>query len=93
MFTDVGFTTIESHIDCGTPPRVDRDRELIEARRRRRPRAAERLLDVSTMGIAWFLSPSSPGVLLVQPRHVIPVDVLHERVDVLGGGRPVIHVV
>ena len=45
MWTEAGFTTTEPHIDDhGNRPRVDRDRALIEALRRRDPRAAERLL-------------------------------------------------
>jgi RNA polymerase sigma-70 factor (ECF subfamily) len=46
MFTESGFTTAEHTDDHRNPPRVDRDRELIEALRRRDPRAAEDLLEV-----------------------------------------------
>jgi RNA polymerase sigma-70 factor, ECF subfamily len=47
MLTDAGFTTTESRLgDHGTPRRVDRDHDLVEALHRRDPGAAERLLEV-----------------------------------------------
>jgi RNA polymerase sigma-70 factor, ECF subfamily len=46
MFTDSGFTTTERTNERRNLPRVDRDRELIEALRCRDPRAAEKLLEV-----------------------------------------------
>jgi RNA polymerase sigma-70 factor (ECF subfamily) len=47
MFLETGFTTTEPDIERHrTRPRVDRDRELIEALRRQDPRAAERLLEI-----------------------------------------------
>jgi RNA polymerase sigma-70 factor (ECF subfamily) len=46
MWTEAGFTTTESHRDPrGVQPRLDRDRELIEALRRGDPLAPERLVD------------------------------------------------
>jgi RNA polymerase sigma-70 factor, ECF subfamily len=47
MFTETGFPTTEPRIEAhDTRPRVDRDRDLIDALRRGDPRAAERLLHV-----------------------------------------------
>ena len=47
MFLETGFTTTEPDIERRRPrPRVDRDRELIEALRCEDPRAAERLLEI-----------------------------------------------
>src|SRR5437763_4867119 len=47
MFLETGFTTTEPDIERHRPrPRVDRDRELIEALRCEDPRAAERLLEI-----------------------------------------------
>src|SRR5262249_54581483 len=45
--------------------------------------------NVSARFSVWvfmMIAPCSPRVLLMQPRYVVPIDVLHERVDVLGGG-------
>jgi len=45
MFTEAGFTMTEPHIDAqDIRPRVDRDRELVEALRRGDPLASERLV-------------------------------------------------
>jgi RNA polymerase sigma-70 factor (ECF subfamily) len=45
MFIETGFTSTEPHVDArGNQPRVERDRELVEALRRADPRASECLV-------------------------------------------------